>query len=437
MNFKADINKEILRLSVPNIVSNITVPLLGMVDLAMMGHLDDPVYIGAIALGGIIFNIIYHSFAFLRMGSSGFTAQAFGAKNDRDVSLVLIRSLLVAAGLAVLLLLLQYPIQWLAFRLLDGSEEVKTLARQYFYIRIFAAPATLALYAFYGWFLGLQNARIPMILAITVNAVNICLNFVFIYGFGMKSDGVALASVLAQYTGLLLATIFLFTRYKKYVVRFSSAVILQLDEIKRFFKVNSDIFIRTLLLILVFAFFLSRSADMGNDILAVNSLLFQFLYIFSYFADGFAFAGEALAGKAKGAGDPSRLKLTVKYLFRWNWGTSVVYALFFLTAFHLLLRLMTDNELLIAMADEYKYWIVALPLASGAAFIWDGIYIGVTASKAMRNTMIIASLLVFLPVYYLTVEHLGNHALWLALNLFMLSRGLQMWALARKDVSDL
>ncbi len=437
MNFKADINKEILRLSVPNIVSNITVPLLGMVDLAMMGHLDDPVYIGAIALGGIIFNIIYHSFAFLRMGSSGFTAQAFGAKNDRDVSLVLIRSLLVAAGLAVLLLLLQYPIQWVAFRLLDGSEEVKNLARQYFYIRIFAAPATLALYAFYGWFLGLQNARIPMILAITVNAVNICLNFVFIYGFGMKSDGVALASVLAQYTGLLLATIFLFTRYKKYVVRFSSAVILQLDEIKRFFKVNSDIFIRTLLLILVFAFFLSRSADMGNDILAVNSLLFQFLYIFSYFADGFAFAGEALAGKAKGAGDPSRLKLTVKYLFRWNWGTSVVYALFFLTAFHLLLRLMTDNELLIAMADEYKYWIVALPLASGAAFIWDGIYIGVTASKAMRNTMIIASLLVFLPVYYLTVEHLGNHALWLALNLFMLSRGLQMWALARKDVSDL
>ena len=418
----------------PNIVSNITVPLLGMVDLAMMGHLDDPVYIGAIALGGIIFNIIYHSFAFLRMGSSGFTAQAFGAKNDRDVSLVLIRSLLVAAGLAVLLLLLQYPIQWVAFRLLDGSEEVKNLARQYFYIRIFAAPATLALYAFYGWFLGLQNARIPMILAITVNAVNICLNFVFIYGFGMKSDGVALASVLAQYTGLLLALVFLFTRYKKYVVRFSSAVILQLDEIKRFFRVNSDIFIRTLLLILVFAFFLSRSADMGNDILAVNSLLFQFLYIFSYFADGFAFAGEALAGKAKGAGDSSRLKLTVKYLFRWNWGTSVVYALFFFTSFYLLLRLMTDNELLISMADEYKYWIVLLPLASGAAFIWDGIYIGVTASKAMRNTMIVASVLVFLPVYYLTVSHIGNHALWLALNLFMVSRGLQMWALAKRAI---
>ncbi len=405
-----------------------------MVDLAMMGHLDDPIYIGAIALGGIIFNIIYHSFAFLRMGSSGFTAQAYGAKNDRDISLVLTRSLLVAAGLALLLLLLQYPIQWVAFRLLDGSEEVKTLARQYFYIRIYAAPATLALYAFYGWFLGLQNARIPMILAITVNLVNIGLNFFFIKVLGMKSDGVAWASVLAQYTGLLLAIVFLLTTYKKYVVAYAASIIFKTKEIKRFFRVNSDIFIRTLLLILVFAFFLSRSADMGNDILAVNSLLFQFLYIFSYFADGFAFAGEALAGKAKGTGEPSRLKLTVKYLFRWSWGTSVVYALFFFTAFHLLLRLMTDNELLIAMADEYKYWIMVLPLTSGAAFIWDGIYIGITASKAMRNTMIIASVAVFLPVYHLTIGSFGNHGLWLALNLFMISRGMLMWGLARKAV---
>ena len=400
----------------------------------MMGHLDNPVYIGAIALGGIIFNIIYHSFAFLRMGSSGFTAQAYGAGSNRDITLVLIRSLLVAAGLALLLLLLQYPIQWVAFLLLDGSEEVKNLAREYFYIRIYAAPATLALYAFYGWFLGLQNARIPMILAITVNALNIGLNFFFIKALGMKSDGVAWASVLAQYSGLLLAIIFLFTRYKKYVIRFSSSVIFRLAEIKRFFQVNSDIFIRTLLLILVFAFFLSHSADMGNDILAVNSLLFQFLYIFSYFADGFAFAGEALSGKARGAGNNSLLRQTVKYLFRWGWGTSAVYAFLFIAAFHPLLRLMTDNSMLITMADEYKYWIVLLPLASGAAFIWDGIYIGVTASKAMRNTMIIASVLVFLPSYYLTLNFLGNHALWLALNLFMISRGVLMWALARKAV---
>ncbi|RLD34764.1 MAG: MATE family efflux transporter [Bacteroidetes bacterium] len=427
-------NKEIFRLSVPNIVSNITVPLLGMVDLAMMGHLDNPVYIGAIALGGIIFNVIYHSFAFLRMGSSGFTAQAYGAKNNKDISLVLIRSLLVAGGLALILLLLQYPIQWVAFHLLDGSEEVKNLAREYFYIRIYAAPATLGLYALYGWFLGLQNARIPMVLALTVNLVNILFNFIFIYALGMKSDGVAWASVLAQYTGLLLAVIFLLTRYKKYVVRFSTAVIFQLDEIKRFFRVNSDIFIRTLLLILVLAFFISSSAKISDDTLAVNSLLFQFFFIFSYFADGFAFAGEALAGKARGAGDPLRLRLTVKHLFRWGWGASVVFGLLFVAGLKPLLWIMTDNRSLIAMAYEYRFWIILLPLTSGAAFIWDGIYIGVTASKAMRNTMIVASLLVFLPAYYLTIDSLGNHGLWFALNLFMISRGLLMWKLAEKAV---
>ncbi len=247
----------------------------------MMGHLDDPIYIGAIALGGVIFNIIYHSFAFLRMGSSGFTAQAFGANNSKDVSLVLIRSLIVALGLATLLILLQYPIQWAGFQMLDGSEEVKTLAREYFYIRIFAAPATLSLYALYGWFLGLQNARIPMILAIVINTLNIGFNFLFIYVFNMKSDGVALASVLAQYSGLLLAIIFLITKYKKHLLIFSRSVIFQLDEMKRFFRVNSDIFIRTLLLLLVLAFFMSNSAKISDDILAVNSLLFQFFFIFS------------------------------------------------------------------------------------------------------------------------------------------------------------
>lgn len=433
MAFK-NINKEILRLSIPNVVSNITVPLLGLVDLAMMGHLDDPVYIGAIALGGVIFNIIYHSFAFLRMGSSGFTAQAFGADNSKEVSLVLIRSLIVAAGLAILLILLQYPIQWAGFSMLDGSEEVKTLAREYFYIRIFAAPATLSLYALYGWFLGLQNARIPMILAIVVNALNISFNFLFIYVFDMKSDGVALASVLAQYCGLALAIFFLVTKYKSYLIKFSGAIIFQLDEIKRFFRVNSDIFIRTLLLLLVLAFFTSRSAHISDEILAVNSLLFQFFFIFSYFADGFAFAGEALAGKARGAGDRPLLKLTVKHLFRWGWGASVLFGLAFIVGLKPFLWIMTDNATLINIAYEYRYWIIMLPIVSGAAFIWDGIYIGVTASKAMRNTMIVASLFIFLPSYYITIHSFGNHALWFSLLLFMISRGILMWIMAKKSV---
>jgi MATE family multidrug resistance protein len=430
------IDKEILRLSVPNIVSNITVPLLGLVDLAMMGRLDNPVYIGAIALGGVIFNIIYHSFAFLRMGSSGFTSQAYGAKNSRDVSLVLIRSLIVAAGFATLLIVMQYPIQWIGFNMLDGSEEVKALAREYFYIRIYAAPATLALYALYGWFLGLQNARIPMIIAIVVNILNIGFNFLLIYIFRMKSDGVALASVMAQYSGLVLAFIFLIRRYGEYLIKFSRSVIFQIDEIKRFFRVNSDIFIRTLLLLLVLAFFTSRSAHISDEILAVNTLLFQFFFIFSYFADGFAFAGEALAGKARGANKQLHLKHTVKHLFYWGWGASLVFSLVFFVGLKPLLWIMTDNQNLIHMAYEFRYWIILLPLVSGFAFIWDGIYIGVTASIAMRNTMIIASVFVFLPSYYLTVQHIGNNALWLALHLFMMARGILLWIVAKKAIFD-
>jgi len=428
------LNRQILRLSVPNIVSNITVPLLGLVDMAMMGHLDNPVYIGAIALGGAIFNVIYMSFGFLRMSTSGFTAQAFGASHKKEITMILYRSVAVAFLLALLLIILQYPIQWLSFKLLDGSREVKTLARQYFYIRIFAAPATLGLYALNGWFLGLQNARIPMIIAIVVNSLNIGFNFLFIIGLKMTSDGVAMASVLAQYSGLILAFVFLKKHFKVYLVKYASAAILKADALVRFFRVNTDIFIRTLLLILVLTFFTSRSARIGDTILAVNSLLFQFFFIFSYFADGFAFAGEALTGKAKGANDRLLLKKTIRHLFYWGWGSAVVFSMLYFSLLQTLLRVMTNNDSLIFTAMDYKWWVIILPVTSSAAFIWDGVYIGITAAKAMRNTMIAASLLVFAPACWLTIDTYGNNGLWFALNLFMASRGLLMWALAKKVV---
>jgi len=428
------LNRQILRLSIPNIVSNITVPLLGLVDLAMMGHLKDPVYIGAIALGSAIFNVIYLSFGFLRMGTTGFTAQAFGAEKKDELTLILYRSISVALLLAVALILLQYPVQWVAFKLLDGSFDVKVLAREYFYIRILAAPATLGLYVLNGWFLGMQNAKIPMILAILINSLNIAFNFIFIVGFGMKSNGVAIASVIAQYSGLILAFIFVFTKYKYYLQKVKAVVVFQAEALKQFFKVNSDIFIRTILLILTLTFFTSRSARMGDDILAVNTLLFQFFFIFSYFADGFAFAGEALTGKARGSGDNDFLRRTIKYLFGWGWGASLLFSLLFAFGLELLLRIMTDNTELIAIAKDYRWWVIMLPVASGAAFIWDGIYIGVTASKGMRNAMVISSLLIFLPSYFLLVNLMQNHALWLALNLFMISRGVFMWLMAKKSV---
>jgi len=427
-------NRQIVRLALPNIITNITVPLLGIVDLALMGHLDNPIYIGAIALGSTIFNIIYSSFSFLRMGSSGMTSQAYGANKKEEVSLVLQRSLLLGMGLAIFLILFQYPVQWAAFKLLDGSSDVKLLARQYFYIRILAAPATLGLYAFYGWYLGVQNAIIPMILAIVVNVVNIALNFLFVRWFGMKSDGVAWASVIAQYSGLLLAGVFFLIRYKQYHIRFSFKQIVETRAIKRFFGVNSDIFIRTVMLWFVLAFFTSRSAKSGNNILAVNTLLFQLFYFFSYFADGFAYAAEALTGKAKGARKFDEMKEVIKGVFRWGWVIALAFTVIYAFGLNAIMRILSDNYHLLNMAKPYYVWIIIIPLISIAAFNWDGIFIGATASRAMRNISIIVSLLVFLPAYYLTHSVWGNHGLWFAFDLFMLARGVGMWLYAKRGV---
>ena len=422
----------ILKLAIPNIVTNITVPLLGIVDIALMGHLSNPVYIGAIALGSLIFNMIYSSFSFLRMGSSGMTAQAFGANLQQEISLVLIRSLLVAMGLAALLIIFQIPIQWISFKILDGSEAVTSLAQDYFHVRIWAAPASLGLMAFFGWFLGLQDAKRPMIIAIVINLVNIGLNFVFVIGFKMTSSGVALATVIAQYSGLLLAIYFLLTKYKVYVKKFSLIIILNSEAIIRFFKVNSDIFIRTILLLLTLAFFTNISAKSGDTTLAVNTILLQFFFIFSYFADGFAYAGEALTGKALGAHDKKTLNSTIKHLFYWGGGAALLVSFIFLIGIKPMMNIMTSNLKLQEIALQYQMWVIIIPLTSSAAFIWDGIFVGVTASKGMRNAMIISSIFIFLPTYYLSVGYWGNNALWLSLNIFMLARGLLMWYMWRK-----
>ncbi len=427
-------NRQIIRLALPNIITNITVPLLGIVDLALMGHLNNPVYIGAIALGSTIFNIIYSSFSFLRMGSSGLTSQAFGARKKEEVSLILQRSLLLAFGLALVIMLFRYPIQWIALNLLDGSAQVKLLAQQYFYIRILAAPATLGLYAFYGWYLGVQNAVIPMILAVVVNVVNIALNFLFVHSFGMKSDGVAWASVIAQYSGLVLAGIFFFSKYKQYQIRFSMKQIIESRAIKRFFGVNTDIFIRTVMLWFVLAFFTSRSAKSGDNILAVNTLLFQLFYFFSYFADGFAYAAEALTGKAKGSRNFDEMKLVVKSVFIWGWVIALTFTVIYGFGLDVIMKLLSDNRLILTMAKPYYVWIMIIPLISIAAFNWDGIFIGATASRAMRNVSIAVSMLIFLPAYYATHSVWGNHGLWFAFDLFMLARGLGMWYYYQKGV---
>ncbi len=427
-------NKRILNLAIPNIISNITIPLVGMVDLAVLGHLESELYIGAIAVGGLIFNIIYWGFGFLRMGTSGFTAQAYGQRDLNEVVAILGRAFLVALAGALFLIIFKNPISWLSFKVINGSDEVEALAGSYYNIRIFAAPATIGLYGLTGWFVGMQNTRFPMIIAILVNIINLALNLLFIYGFGMKSDGVALGTVIAQYLGLATGG-FLFVRYYKKVVKYWSAkAILEFSAYKRFFQVNGDIFIRTLCLIFVFTFFTSQSAAENNTILAVNTLLLQFFMLFSFFADGFAHAGEALVGRFIGAKNQTSLKRVIKLLFIWGLSISLPFTIIYAFFSEQLLFILTDNQEVIKASAPYLIYIAFIPLAGFPSFIWDGIYIGATASKGMRNSMLFATFVFFVPVFFIFRESLGNHALWLALLLFLIGRGLGQTVLYRREL---
>jgi MATE family multidrug resistance protein len=418
------VNKEILKLAIPNIISNITIPLLGMVDLAILGHLESLNYIGAVALGGMIFNFLYFGFGFLRMSTSGFTAQAFGEKNETEMALTLGRAISVGLLGGLFIIILQYPIAFLGFNLIGGSPEVESLAREYFHIRIFAAPAAISLYALTGWFLGIQNAKYPMIIAITITVLNLLFNLIFIYVFGMKSDGVAYGTLIAQYCGLTLGIILFLKKYKHYLVHWSYKSMMQLAALKRFFAVNRDILIRSLLLLLSLSFFTAESVRISDSILAVNTILLQFFFIFSYLIDGFAYAAEALVGKYVGAREPKNLKRSIKDLFKWGFGISLVFTFIYLVSGKYILYILTNNPTIIAEAQPYLIWIISIPLLTFAAFIWDGIFIGATASVSMRNAMIISTLVLFFPFYYLIGKDLGNHGLWSAFMLFMVSRGI-------------
>lgn len=430
-------NRQILRLAIPNIISNITIPLLGMVDLAIMGHLGDEVYLGAIALGTIIFNFIYWGFGFLRMGTSGFTAQAYGARNFQEMITILVRALLVAVGAGLVILALQKPIALLGFLLIPGSKEVEELAVTYFNIRIWSAPATLSLYAFTGWFLGMQNARTPMVIAIFINVLNIGLNFLFVYAFGMRVEGVALGSLLAQYGGLLLTAVFFRNYYRRLLKYFSAHALKQWHAFREFFTVNKDILIRTLCLIFTFSFFTARSAAENDTILAVNTLLLQFLFIFSYFLDGFAYAAESLIGRYVGARDQQRLQRVIRYLFRWGFILSLPFSLGYLLGGNFILHVLTNNQPVIDLAHHYFPWVMLVPLVTFAAFIWDGVFIGATAVAPMRNTLLVATLVVFIPTYFISREYIGNHGLWLALILFMVTRSILLTFYSKRIYSRL
>ena len=417
------INKRILQIAVPSIISNITVPLLGLIDVTIVGHLGAAAYIGAIAVGGMLFNIIYWIFGFLRMGTS---------KHELDeVARLLLRSVGVGLLIAIILVALQYPIRKLAFTFIQTTEEVERLATLYFRICIWGAPAMLGLYGFAGWFIGMQNSRFPMYIAITQNIVNIAASLCFVYLFHMKVAGVAWGTLTAQYAGFLMALL-LWRRYygglKKHVAWHE---VLKKEAMLRFFQVNRDIFLRTLCLVIVTLFFTSAGAAQGEIVLAVNTLLMQLFTLFSYIMDGFAYSGEALVGKYVGANNQPALYRTVRQLFIWGVGLSTGFTLLYFFGGKSFLGLLTNEISVIREAENYFYWVLAIPLTGFAAFLWDGIFIGATATRQMLYSMLVASSSFFL-VYYSLHEWMGNHALWLAFIVYLSLRGIMQAALSRK-----
>lgn len=415
-------NRRILHLAIPSIVSNITVPLLGLVDVTIVGHLGATAYIGAIAVGGLLFNILYWNFGFLRMGTSGLTSQAYGRK-DKDAEIrVLVQAVSVGLFSALAMLILQYPIERLAFRLLDTSAEVEQYTVTYFRICIWGAPAVLAQYGFTGWFIGMQNSRYPMYIAIVMNVINIVCSSCFVFLFGMKVEGVALGTVVAQYSGVMMALGLWFYNYKELWGRMTFKGSLQLIAMRRFFAVNRDIFLRTLCLIGVTTFFTSTGARQGDVILAVNTLLMQLFTLFSYIMDGFAYAGEALSGRYVGACNLIQLKRAVRALFGWGVGLSLVFTLLYGVGGENFLGLLTNDKIVIETAGHYFYWVLAIPLAGFAAFLWDGILIGATATRFMLWSMLVASGSFFV-IYYCFSGATNNHMLWLAFLVYLALRG--------------
>lgn len=411
-----------MRLAVPNIVSNLTVPLLTMVDLHLMGYLGASKFMGAVALGGVIFNMIYAFFAFLRMSLSGMTAQAYGRNDTAQQYTLFMQGIFVAVVGSLLILLFQKPIASLSFHLLQGSVLVESLAYSYFSIRIWAAPAVIALLVFNGWFLGMQNAVFPMITSIIINIINIIVSIICVKYFGMEVRGVALGSVVAQYAGLFMSIILYFYKFHRAQIIVSVNSWLKISAFKKFAGVSRDIIIRTLSIVGVFVFFTSASASFGDDYLAANTVLLQFLFLISYFLDGYAFAAEAIVGQYVGSKNVLLLKKSIRHLLGFGLGFGLIFSSLYFVAGTSLLTIFTNNTDVISIAQKYLPWLVALPLLGFAAYIWDGVYIGATASVEMRNSMII-SVVAFFACYFLGKNVLGNHALWMAMCVFMTLRG--------------
>ena len=450
-------DEQILKIALPAIVTNITVPLLGLVDSAIVGHMGDATYIGAIAVGSMVFNLVYWVFGFLRMGTSGLTAQARGRRDRQEMRSLLVRSLTVAMTIALSILLLQVPLRELMLWLIGPTDDVRPLAVTYYNIVVWGAPAMLGLYGLSGWFIGMQNTRLPMVISISQNVVNIVASLALVYGLGMKVEGVAWGTVVAQYAGLLMAVTMVRRYYLRWIIadyatdhgdgsddpiskgngitqnRPHDLGITQNrpHDLLPFLRVNSDIFLRTLCLVAVNLYFTSAGARQGATILAVNALLMQLYLLFSYIMDGFAYAGEAVGGRFWGAGNMQAFREVVGRLFVWGAAMTVLFTTLYVVGGMPFLRLLTDEETVVQACREYVWWAWLIPVAGVAAFVWDGIFIGITQTRGMLLSAALASVVFLAGVTWL-MPLMGNHGLWLSMLLYLAVRGIVQSILYRK-----
>ncbi len=406
-------------------IANISTPILGLVDTAVMGHLNDASFLAAVATAGLIFNFLFWGFGFLRMGTSGLSAQAFGADDSIELKAVLFRALFIALSISLLILVCQQSIARLSFYLMNSQNELVPLAQQYFYIRIWSAPATLCQYVILGWFLGRQNTKSPLLIVLTTNLSNIALDVLFVVHFGMNIDGVALASVIAEFMGLGVGFLLLFKNMPLCTDSLSWAKVFQLDKIAAMFLINSHLFIRTLCLIFTFSFFTVEGAKFGSIILAANAVLMNFQTFMAYALDGFAHAAEALIGRALGAKNKTLFQQSLKTTSLWSFYFAVVFTSIFIFLGKNIIDALTQLSVVREQAYEYLPWLIILPLISFFSYLMDGVFIGATLSRQMRDCILLSLFIVFLPAWYAT-QALGNHGLWLALSLFMFARSLVM-----------
>ncbi len=427
------LNKEIRALALPNIISNVSVPLLSTVDTALMGRLS-AAHLGAVGLSSMIFNFLYWNFGFLRMGTTGLTAQSYGARDFEQIMYTLWRALFLGLAIAFLLFVFQQPLADLAVVALQVQPGQVEMVKSYFFIRIWAAPAYMALLTITGWFFGMQNAVYPLILTAAVNVLNMALSFYLVTYQGMEIRGVALGTVAAQYFGCIVGLVLFIVKYRNLTFSIRLKALFDVDTFRRFLVMNRDLFIRTVLLTFIFGFFYSQSSTFGVLPLAVSVVLMQFINWMSYGVDGLAFAAESVVGKYAGAGDPSASKKAIQMIFIWGFLFAVLYAAVYGVFYHGLFRVFTNEVDVIQAGMDYRFWLVLIPLLGFASYIWDGIFIGLTASRSMRNAMILPCIL-FLVVYYLFRESLGLHSLFLALTVFLFGRGVvQTWMYRRKGL---